>query len=79
MKMKQVRVAAHCVTDAAENNGPMIFARIGRSNSTPHASRIIGESESSRGTSHEHRNACATPGGCGQWFEENDSQGEVQR
>ena len=25
-KMKQVQAAAHCVTDAAENNGPMIFA-----------------------------------------------------
>ena len=27
--MKQVQAAAHCVTEAAENNGPMIFARIG--------------------------------------------------
>ena len=27
--MKQVRAAAHCVTQAAENNGPMIFAQIG--------------------------------------------------
>ena len=27
--MKQVQAAAHCVTQAAENNGPMIFARIG--------------------------------------------------
>jgi hypothetical protein len=24
--MKQVQAAAHCVTPAAENNGPMIFA-----------------------------------------------------
>jgi hypothetical protein len=27
--MKQVQAAARCVTEAAENNGPMIFARIG--------------------------------------------------
>jgi hypothetical protein len=27
--MKQVQAAAHCVTDAAENGGPMQFARIG--------------------------------------------------
>jgi hypothetical protein len=27
--MRQVQAAAHCVTQAAENNGPMIFARIG--------------------------------------------------
>lgn len=27
--MKEVQAAAHCVTEAAENNGPMIFARIG--------------------------------------------------
>ena len=27
--MKEVRTAAHCVTEAAENNGPMQFARIG--------------------------------------------------
>jgi hypothetical protein len=27
--MKQVQAAAHCVTEAAENNGPMQFARIG--------------------------------------------------
>jgi hypothetical protein len=27
--LKQVQAAAHCVTEAAENNGPMIFARIG--------------------------------------------------
>jgi hypothetical protein len=27
--MKQVQAAAHCVTQAAENNGPMVFARIG--------------------------------------------------
>jgi hypothetical protein len=27
--MKQVQAAAHCVTEAAENGGPMIFARIG--------------------------------------------------
>jgi hypothetical protein len=25
--MKPVQAAAHCVTEAAENNGPMIFAR----------------------------------------------------
>jgi hypothetical protein len=29
--MKQVQAAAHCVTDAAENGGPMIFARMGAS------------------------------------------------
>ena len=28
-EMKQVQAAAHCVNEAAENNGPMIFARIG--------------------------------------------------
>jgi hypothetical protein len=27
--MKQVQAAAHCVTQAAENNGPMIFAQMG--------------------------------------------------
>jgi hypothetical protein len=27
--MKQDQAAAHTVTDAAENNGPMIFARMG--------------------------------------------------
>jgi hypothetical protein len=27
--MKQVQAAAHCVTQAAENNGPMIFAEMG--------------------------------------------------
>ena len=27
--MKPVQAAAHCVTEAAENGGPMIFARIG--------------------------------------------------
>jgi hypothetical protein len=27
--MKQVQAPAHCVTQAAENNGPMIFAQIG--------------------------------------------------
>jgi len=27
--MKQVQAAARCVTEAAENNGPMMFARIG--------------------------------------------------
>ena len=27
--MKQVQAAAHCVTEAEENNGPMIFAQIG--------------------------------------------------
>ena len=28
-RMKQVQAAAHCVTEAAENDGPMMFARIG--------------------------------------------------
>jgi hypothetical protein len=27
--MKEVQAAAHCITDAAENDGPMLFARIG--------------------------------------------------
>ena len=27
--MKEVQTAAHCVTEAAENNGPMQFARMG--------------------------------------------------
>ena len=27
--MKEVQAAAHCVTEAAENGGPLIFARIG--------------------------------------------------
>jgi hypothetical protein len=27
--MKKVQAAAHCVTEAAENNGPMIFAGMG--------------------------------------------------
>jgi hypothetical protein len=27
--MKKVQAAAHCLTEAAENGGPMIFARIG--------------------------------------------------
>ena len=27
--MKQVQAAAHCVTEAAENDGPMMFARMG--------------------------------------------------
>jgi hypothetical protein len=27
--MKEVQTAAHCVTEAAENNGPMMFARMG--------------------------------------------------
>ena len=28
-RMKQVQAAAHCVTEAAENDGPLLFARIG--------------------------------------------------
>jgi hypothetical protein len=28
-EMKEVQAAAHCVTEAAENNGPKVFARIG--------------------------------------------------
>jgi hypothetical protein len=28
--MKEIQNAAHCVTEAAENNGPMQFARISR-------------------------------------------------
>jgi hypothetical protein len=28
-KMKEVQTAAHCVTEAAENGGPMMFARMG--------------------------------------------------
>jgi hypothetical protein len=28
-KMKEIQNAAHCVTEAAENGGPMMFARIG--------------------------------------------------
>jgi hypothetical protein len=28
-KMKEVQAAAHCVTEAAENGGPMMFARMG--------------------------------------------------
>jgi hypothetical protein len=28
-KMKEVQTAAHCVTEAAENGGPMMFARTG--------------------------------------------------
>jgi hypothetical protein len=27
--MKQVQAAAHCVTEAAENGGPMMFAQMG--------------------------------------------------
>jgi len=27
--MKQVQAAARCVTEAAENNGPMMFAQMG--------------------------------------------------
>jgi hypothetical protein len=27
--MKKVQAAAHCLTEAAENGGPMTFARIG--------------------------------------------------
>jgi hypothetical protein len=27
--MKEVQAAAHCVTQAAENGGPLLFARIG--------------------------------------------------
>jgi hypothetical protein len=27
--LKQVQAAAHCVTEAAENGGPMMFARMG--------------------------------------------------
>jgi hypothetical protein len=27
--MKQVQAAAHCVTEAAENGGPLVFPRIG--------------------------------------------------
>jgi hypothetical protein len=27
--MKEVQTAAHCVTEAAENDGPMKFARMG--------------------------------------------------
>ncbi len=27
--MKQVQAAAHCVTEAAENDGPLIFAHMG--------------------------------------------------
>jgi hypothetical protein len=27
--MKQVQAAAHCVTEAAENGGPLLFAKIG--------------------------------------------------
>ena len=28
-RMKVVQTAAHCVTEAAENGGPLLFARIG--------------------------------------------------
>jgi hypothetical protein len=28
-EMREVQAAAHCVAEAAENNGPMLFARIG--------------------------------------------------
>ena len=28
-RMKEVQAAAHCVTEAVENNGPMMFARMG--------------------------------------------------
>jgi hypothetical protein len=28
-KMKEIQTAAHCVTEAAENGGPMQFAKIG--------------------------------------------------
>jgi hypothetical protein len=27
--MKEVQASAHCVTEAAENGGPMMFARFG--------------------------------------------------
>jgi hypothetical protein len=27
--MKEVQAAAHCITEAAENDGPMMFARMG--------------------------------------------------
>jgi hypothetical protein len=27
--MREVQTAAHCVTEAAENGGPLLFARIG--------------------------------------------------
>ena len=27
--MKEVQAAAHCVTEAAENGGPLLFARLG--------------------------------------------------
>jgi hypothetical protein len=28
-RIKQVQAAAHCITEAAENGGPMVFALIG--------------------------------------------------
>ena len=28
-RMKEVQTAAHCVTEAAENGGPLLFAKIG--------------------------------------------------
>jgi hypothetical protein len=33
--MKQVQAAAHCVTEAAENIGPMVFARMGMMQAKP--------------------------------------------
>jgi hypothetical protein len=55
--MKEVHPAAHCVTEAAENGGPLLFARMGMLqainrhkpvNSTRNATARTGEGESSR-------------------------------
>jgi hypothetical protein len=57
--MKQVQAAAHCVTEAAENDGPMMFARMGMLQAInrhrpeefdPKRKSRIGENASSRGT-----------------------------
>jgi hypothetical protein len=38
-KMKEVQTATHCVTEAAENGGPMQFARIGMLHDQPAQAR----------------------------------------
>jgi hypothetical protein len=48
-RMKEVQTAAHCVTEAAENGGPMKFARIGmirainRHHQHPHGAAAEGD------------------------------------
>ncbi len=43
--LKQVQAAAHCVTEAAENDGPMMFAQMGTGDQPTQAGGIRPETE----------------------------------